>query len=100
MRSKLDLLAQLLTENEVKSTGLPTGDFSATNVGNALRIFFGLVGAIAFIMVTLSGIKYVLSQGNPAETAKAKGTIIDAMIGLIICLSAVAIITFFMGYIR
>lgn len=90
----LFFLAAILDKDDI---GIPKGDFNSDTVARALRLLFGLAGAIAFLLVTLAGLKYVLSQGNPQETAKAKNTIIDAMIGLIICVSAFAIISFFIG---
>lgn len=48
--------------------------------------------AIGFIM--WGGIKFIKSQGNPGEITSARDTIRDAVIGLVICISAVAIVQF------
>lgn len=63
-------------------------------VGNVLHLVFGFAGAIALIIITIAGFKYVISQGNPQETAKAKDTIIYALIGLVICLIGYGIVSF------
>lgn len=65
-------------------------------IANGLRLVFGLLGGIALIIVTLAGFKYVLSQGNPQETAKAKNTILYALVGLVVAITAFSIVTFVM----
>jgi hypothetical protein len=78
-------------ENEIN---IPKGGLDESNITMALRLAFGLAGGIALIIITIAGFKYVLSQGNPQETAKAKNTIIYALIGLIVCLFAFSIVSF------
>jgi hypothetical protein len=41
-------------------------------------------GVAALIFLVLAGIKYITSQGDPAEVSKAKQSIIYAFVGLII----------------
>lgn len=48
--------------------------------------------AVGFII--WAGIRFIKSQGNPGEITAARDTIRDAIIGLIICISAVAIVQF------
>lgn len=87
------MIAQVrIDPSELKS--LPQGDFNQTSFANGLKIIFGILGGIAVLIVALAGFKYVVSQGEPQATAKAKNTIIDAMIGLVICIMAFAIVSF------
>lgn len=51
-------------------------------------------GYTAIILVLWGGIRFIKSQGNPGEITAARDTIRDAAIGLIICISAVAIVQF------
>lgn len=60
----------------------------------ALAIIFGIFGAVAVLIITIAGLQYVLSQGDPQKTAKAKDTILYAVIGLVLSLSAYFIVTF------
>jgi hypothetical protein len=48
--------------------------------------------ALGFIL--WGGIRFIKSQGNPGEITAARDTIRDALIGLVICLSSVAIVQF------
>ena len=56
------------------------------------------VAALAAIgLVVYGGIKYSMSQGDPKETAGAKSTILNALVGLLIAVSAASIIQFVAG---
>jgi hypothetical protein len=56
------------------------------------------VAAIAAVaMMVYGGIQFVLSNGSPDRAAKARETIINAIIGLIIAIAASAIIQFIAG---
>lgn len=71
----------------------PPGDF--LNIALAfLDIALRIAGLVAIGFVVYGGIRYVTSQGEPTETAKAKSTIIDALIGLVIALIAVNFVRF------
>lgn len=61
-------------------------------VQRVLTIVFTVLGAISVMMIVIGGIKYAGSQGDPQGTAKAKGTIIYAIIGLIVAILATAIV--------
>lgn len=62
-------------------------------VAIAFQYFFAIVAALTLMMVVFGGLKYVLSRGEPEAIAKAKGTILYAIIGLIVCLAAFAIVS-------
>lgn len=51
----------------------------------------------AIIYVMLGGMKYVNARGNAEKTESAKKTVIDALIGLIIAVTATAVVTFIGG---
>ena len=53
-----------------------------------------IAGLVALGFVFVGAFKYVGSQGSPEGTAKAQETIINALIGLVLALSAVAIVSF------
>lgn len=49
---------------------------------------------VAVGFVIWGGIKYIKSQGEPAEIASAKNTISQAIVGLVICIASVMIVQF------
>lgn len=63
-------------------------------VQNILYIVFGSLGGISLIIMVWAGMKYTLSSGDPAKTTEAKNQILYASIGIIIALTASAIVAF------
>ena len=53
-----------------------------------------IVGIIAVIMLIIGGIRYVVSGGDAKKVTDAKNTILYAIIGLVICFLAFAIVNF------
>jgi len=60
----------------------------------AIEILVRLAGIIAVVMIIFGAFTYVTSQGEPEPTAKARGTIINALIGLVVAISAASLIAF------
>lgn len=56
--------------------------------------FFKAAGLLAVIYVIYAGAKYILSQGSPDETAKARTGVINALVGLAIAMVAIATVSF------
>lgn len=77
--------------------GLPTVSANGSQLQTALGIVFGIIGAIAVLIIVIAGLRLVLAQGNPQETAKARNTIIYAAIGLIISIAAEAFVAMVLG---
>ncbi len=85
-----------LFENTFLLAGLPIVNFTAT-VTNVFQVVFGLIGILSVLFVAFGGFKYVLSAGNPEGIRQAKDTIVYALIGLAVGLSASLIIAFTLG---
>lgn len=94
-----DTLCQQVTGtgNTGCDTGLPQASASSTELHNILQIVFGILAAVAVLMVVLGGLRMVTGQGNPQEMGKARSTIIFALVGLLIALTAEAIVSFVLG---
>lgn len=77
------------------TTGIPGGNADlGLVVGKVMRAVFGIMGSIAVIVVIVGGLQYVLSAGDPKRTARAKETILYAIIGIVISLSAYAVVAY------
>lgn len=59
-----------------------------------LTVFWAIAGAVCMLIITIAGLKFVLSRGEPQAIAKAKNTIIYAVLGLVISITATAIVGF------
>ncbi len=92
------MMAFLLT----LATGISGG--SLPNNGNGgvghgemqkiLEIALGIIGAFALLIITVSGFRYITSGGNPEKTAKAKNGLIYSLVGLVVAISAEAIVAY------
>ncbi len=84
--------------NKTNDIELTTPQESGTKIAlNILNIIMVLAGYVAVAYVMWGGFNYLTATGDSGKTASAKRTITNALIGLLISLSAVAIIYFIGG---
>ncbi|HEY1835812.1 MAG TPA: hypothetical protein VGG13_03245 [Candidatus Saccharimonadales bacterium] len=53
-----------------------------------------IAGLVAIGFVIYGGIQFVTSRGEPDQAAKARSTVIDALVGLMLALVSVGIVSF------
>lgn len=70
------------------------------DVPTILNWVYAVAGLAAVGYLVISGIQYVYSAGDPGKAAKAKNSILFAVIGLVIVLLAAAITNFVAGAIK
>lgn len=63
-------------------------------VAALISILLRLAAIVAVFMVVYGGFQFMTSQGNPDATAKARTTILNALIGMIISITAAAAVQF------
>jgi hypothetical protein len=78
-------------------TNLPGVAATGIQVHQILAILFGIMAAVSVLFIVIGGLRFVTSEGNPEGTAKARNTIIYAVVGLVIALSAEALVAFVLG---
>lgn len=76
------------------SIDIPGVEADSGTMETVLKYIFAIVGAVSVLMVVIGGIRYIISAGNPQQAATAKNTIIYALVGLIIAVSAFVIVNF------
>ena len=59
-----------------------------------IRVIVGMLGIVAVVFIIIGGVGYMTSSGDSGKVKKAKDTILYAVIGLIICALAFAIVNF------
>ena len=75
--------------------GCPSELFGDTGVFKQVtNTILYIVGIVAVIMLIIGGIKYVVSGGDSKKVTDAKNTVLYAIIGLVICFLAFAIVNF------
>ena len=71
-----------------------TGSGLEVVVQNIINAIIGLMGLVAVVFIIIGGVQYMTSTGDSGKTAKAKNTILYAVIGLVICALAAVIVNF------
>lgn len=93
----MDILLRLFAQYEVDTSRLPKPRADANAIQDVLAIVFTLIGAIAVLMFVIGGFRYITAQGDPQQISKAKETLIYSIVGVVVSISAVAIVAFVVG---
>lgn len=96
----MNRIAQIFAQITVDPGGLNLPNKNGVDANTAqkvLQIVFGFAGAIALLVIIIAGLQFVLSQGDPQKTAKARSAIIYAIIGLAISILSFSIVTWIIG---
>ena len=76
---------------------VPKTGLTPDKVQTILKLTFGLIGAVAVLIITVGAFRLILARGNPEGLNRARNTIIYAAIGLVVTLAAYSIVTFVVG---
>jgi hypothetical protein len=92
-------LFRVLATVNLDTSSLPNSnpnvvDAPSSFLASLLQIVFGVTGSVALLMIVISGFRYVIASGEPAAVAKARSTILYAIIGLAVALTGFSIVTF------
>ena len=66
-------------------------------LARGLTIAFMIIAALAFLMIVISGLRYVFARGEPEKMTVAKNQIFYSIIGLVLAASAAAIVNVVLG---
>lgn len=86
--------SQVLNNNE--SVQIPEVD-SSSIIDNILNIVFYIMGSLAVVMIIVGAIRFLTSNGDPGKNKQARMTIAYAVVGLIVVISAYAIVNWVLG---
>ncbi len=95
MKNALLILAQTIVDPS--SVNIPKPQASGSQIQTVLRIVFLTAGAVSVLMIVIGGLLYVTSNGDPQRTARAKDTILYAIIGLVVAILSSVIVVFVLG---
>ncbi len=62
-----------------------------STIANVVRIILGLLGILFIILIIYAGVLWMTSAGNSDQVEKARGIIVQAVIGLVVIMAAYAI---------
>lgn len=81
-------------DRSADEAGFQTGTQAASVdslISRGIFIFLGLVGVIFLGLMIYAGILWMIAQGNEDKVNRAKDTLLNALVGFIITLSAYAL---------
>ena len=82
-------------EDSVYCKNKNTGETQVNGIIKTIvEVLLTAVGAISIIMIVIGGILFALSSGDTQKAAKARSTILYAVVGLIVSVFASAIVNF------
>ena len=64
------------------------------DVTNIINMVIGVLGLACVVVLIIGGVNYMTSSGDTGKVKKAKDTLLYAIIGLVICVLAFAIVNF------
>lgn len=76
---------------------IPKVDLNSVAIGQILSAVFTVVGALAVLFLLVGAVRYVSSNGDQGQITQAKNTILYAVIGIVVSLSAFTIVQFVIG---
>ncbi len=86
--------ASILVNGSPYSTDLSRISAGTTQLQQILKIVFGIIGGLAVLIILFGAFKFITSSGNPENIAKARETIIYAVVGLVVAMLAEVIVSF------
>ena len=82
-------------ENSVYCKNKSSGETQVNGIIKTIvEVLLTAVGAISIIMIVIGGILFALSSGDAQKAAKARNTVLYAVVGLAVSLFASAIVNF------
>lgn len=93
----MDVFKQKILAAVVNVDPLPKPTADSARLQTVLSTVFLITGAIALLVITIAGFRYTISHGDPKLINQSKNAILYAVIGLVVSISAFAIINFVVG---
>jgi len=89
--------SEFLPKNSDKTPMLKSLSDIYLIVAAVIDILVRIGAIIAIILIIYGGIEFITSSGNPDKATAARSTIVNALIGLVIAITAATVITFVAG---
>lgn len=87
---------ELLPDQVGQTIGTGTADLRIT-IARIVRVALGLLGTVALLIILYAGFLWMTAAGEVEKVNRAKKTITAAIIGLVIIMSAFAIVSFILN---
>lgn len=96
MIGKILLAALDISPSDV---GIPKVEANNRELIDILQVVYFIAAAVAVLIIVISGIRYVISAGDPKQVTAAKNGILYSIVGLAVITIAFAVTRFIIGVI-
>lgn len=79
---------------QVNISPLPHVQANNQTITTVLGVVFAVTAAIALLIIVIAGFRFVIAGGDSEDMARARMTIIYALVGLLVSMAAYSIVTF------
>jgi hypothetical protein len=73
---------------------LPGTGAGTAQIRTVINVLLSVAGAVALLVMTMAGFRFVTSRGNPQQVSQARDAILYSLIGLVTMISAFVIVNF------
>lgn len=91
------MLHTLAANVKVPVDNIPKVTVGDNTIAAALNATFIAVGAISMLFLLIGAVRYVTSNGDQSQITQAKNTLLYAVVGIVVSLSAFTIVQFALG---
>lgn len=92
----MDMLDLIAAKIDAKDAGIPSLGAGSV-IDSVLNIVYMAAGIVAVIVIIVSAIFYVISQGDAAKIKRAKDGILYSIVGLVVVMLAFTLTNFVIG---
>lgn len=91
------MLKTLAANITVPVDNIPKVTVNNNTITAALNATFITVGALSVLFLLIGAVRYASSNGDQSQITQAKNTILYAVVGIVVSLSALTIVQFAVG---
>jgi len=90
----MSVLVKIVADlSQITPGNLPQPTADKAHLLSIKNFVLNIIGAMALLIIVISGFRYVLSAGDTQKTARARNGVIYALVGLAIAIVSDAIVT-------
>ena len=93
-QAAIDSGAKTEFKQSIEEVGGPSENNLASKIKGVINLLLFLGGTIAVIVIVIAGIRFTTADGDPSKADKARNTVVYAVIGLVVAVTAYALVNF------
>ena len=93
----IDIFHLLAAGQNIDFSPLPSVPADQAHLEIIKNIAFSVIASVDLLVLVISGLRYVMSNGDPNALGRTKNSLVYSAIGLIVTISAFAIVTWLLN---